>query len=321
MVSQRQPRPMQRQASYAAETAAYAEPAFAAAAATAYAPEPPPRPARPTPPSQPAARAAPAPAKAPPPVADDMPSDADLDKMLGPVRENAASKAFGGPVADDTPALDEDAIEKLPDPKPMRQIADEDEDVDDLDDDIEPEDIPDPDPIPTVYGGGDDDDLDDEDDLEQGGSPLKKLIVPTISIVAIGVIVAGIILGRGMIVSLWPGANGLFYDMIGMHVAVPGDGLERKLTRTAVETVANVDHVIATGVVTNVSDTEQVVPTIMVQLLDAKVQVLEEKEIKADKAMLQPGEALQFRAVFEGAPATARTVRTEWGRFAEGQAR
>ena len=319
-------RQMARQPAYAGDGYdAYGDdPLAALSGAVRHAPEPPPQPAaramppRPTPaPKRAPVAKAPSPPPPPPPQVEEMPSDEDLDKMLGPVRDEAASRAFGGVGSnrEDTTELDEDAIARLPDPKPVRQIADEDDDLDDLDD-IAPEDIPDPDPIPAVYGG-DDDDEDDDDDLDEGGSALSKLVAPAIAIVTVGVLISGLILGRGFIVSMWPGANDYFYDFIGMHVMVPGDGLERKLTRTAVETVANVDHVIATGTVTNVSDREQQLPTVLVQLLDAKVQVLEQKEVKIDKGTLQPGETMQFRAVFEGAPATARTVRTEWGRFAE----
>jgi hypothetical protein len=320
-------RPMARpQAAYMARQAApvpaYAgddyddEPAVAAAAMPMRrAPEAAPQPAARAVPPKPQAKASPPPPP-PPQVDEEMPSDEDLDKMFGPSRDEAASRAFGGGSNnDDTTELDEDAIEQLPDPKPVRQIADEDDDLDDLDD-MALEDIPDPDPIPTVYGG-DVGDEDEDDDLEEGGSALSKLVAPAIAIVTVGVLISGLILGRGFLVSFWPGANDYFYDYIGMHVMVPGDGLERKLTRTAVETVANIDHVIATGTVTNVSEKEQQVPTVLVQLLDAKVQVLEQKEVKIDKGALQPGETVQFRAVFEGAPATARTVRTEWGRFAE----
>lgn len=290
------------------------EPAYAAAPMPMRrAPEPPPRPAAraaaPKPVPQPKA---PPP---PPPTVEELPSDEDLDKMLGPSRDEAAARAFGGGVArDDTTELDEEAIEHIPDPTPVKQIADEEEDLDDFADDIEPEDIPDPDPIPTVYGGADED---EDEDLDEGGSALSKLVAPAIAIVTVGVLVSGLILGRDFVVSMWAGANTYFYDYIGMHVMVPGDGLERKLVRTAVETVANVDHVIATGTVSNVSDKEQPVPTVLVQLLDAKVQVLEQKVVKVEKAALQPGETVQFRAVFEDAPATARTVRTEWGKFAE----
>jgi hypothetical protein len=234
--------------------------------------------------------------------------------MLGPNRGDAASRAFGAPMRDEPPAIDEDAIAKLPDPEPMRQFSTASDD-DDFDDDIEPEDIPDPDPIPGVFAGGDDD---DDDDLEKSGG-IKRLIAPLIIILAIGGIVAGLVVGRAFIVPLWPPINEA-YDLLGLHVMVPGDGLERKITRTAVETVANVDHVIATGFVTNTSDKEQPLPQVLVQLLDAKVQVLDTKTVTLDKTSLQPGETLQFKSVFEGAPATARTVRVEWGKFPEAAA-
>lgn len=316
------------------QPSAYAEPAYAAAPAyaaqpayamksapAAYAPPPMPEPkpvpmpapvrAAPPPPPPLPTVAAPKPAPKPMPV-EPLPSDKELDAMLGPIKEDAAARAFGGPSRDDTTALDEDAIAKLPDPEPMRQFTTDKKD-DDFDDDIEPDDIPDPDPIPGVFAA-------DDDDIEEKGSGLKKLIAPAITIIAIGAVVAGLIVGRVYVVALWPAANDYVYDLLGLHVAVPGDGLERKITRTAVETIANVDHVIATGFVTNTSDKEQPLPLVLVQLLDAKVQVLDTKIVKLEKTSLQPGETLQFKAVFEGAPATARTVRVEWGKFAEAMA-
>jgi hypothetical protein len=284
-------------------------------------PEPPPPPPPPPPPRPAPVKAAPkpvpAPPPAPPPPVEDLPSDDELDSMLGPNRsdrDDAASRMFGNaaPARDDTTALDEDKIAKLPDPEPLRTVYAE--KVDD-DDDVEIDEIPDPDPIPKVYGGADDDDLDD-DDFEEKESGLKLLIAPAVTIVAIGAIVAGLVLAREPIVKLWPPANEYFYDLMGLHVMLPGEGLKRELTRTAMETVADVDHVIATGLITNISEKEQPLPQVVVQLIDANEKVLDSKVMTLEKASLAPGEVLQFKAVFDGAPATARKVRTEWGGFA-----
>jgi predicted Zn finger-like uncharacterized protein len=314
---------------YAPAPQAYAVPPtpnpFAAPEPVAYAPLPPQQmaPPPPPPPPEPKVEANPVDAiaavmaanraKPAPVVEEEAPSDEELDKMLG--KERDSSSAFRGSVtvADDDDAIDEAAIEKIPDPKPLKQVVDEDEDDEFDDDDIDPDEIPDPEPIPGVYQGGDDEDEDDE----EGGGGLKRLVLPAVIIVLLGVIASGLVLGRGMIVSMVPIANDYFYDLIGLHVMVPGDGLKRTLTRTAVETVANVDYVIATGTITNVSEKDQPVPTVFVQLVDAKGQVLDTKEVKPEKDMLKPGEVLNFKATFEGAPATARNVRTEWGKFEE----
>ena len=278
--------------------------------------EPPPPPA-----PKPAPVAKPAPEPAPVMEDEDLLSDAELDKMLGPstdMRGEAAARAFGGVSAkDETTDIDEEKIAKLPDPEPLRDVyaGKAKDDDDDLDDDIEIEDIPDPDPIPGIYGGAADDD--DDEDLEEKSSGLKLLIAPTITIVAIGAIFAGLVLAREPIVKLVPQANDYFYDLLGLHVMLPGEGLKRELTRTAMETIAEVDHVIATGLVTNVSDKEQPLPQVVVQLIDANEKVLSSKTMTLEKASLQPGEVLQFKAVFDGAPATARKVRTEWGGFAD----
>jgi hypothetical protein len=316
--------PPQGPAAYARQPMPMAEPeAF---------PEPMPQPRmRPEPPARESVKVEPPPAPAPKPAPaakpepapvmedEDLPSDAELDKMLGPARDDAASRTFGGGAAkgDVDDALDEEKIAKLPDPEPLRDSyagKPKDDDDDDLDD-IEIEDIPDPDPIPTVYGGASDDE--DDEDLEEKSSGLKLLIAPTITIVAIGAIFAGLVLAREPIVKLVPSANDYFYDLLGLHVMVPGEGLKRELTRTAMETIAEVDHVIATGLVTNISDKEQPLPQVVVQLIDANEKVLSSKTMTLEKASLQPGEVLQFKAVFDGAPATARKVRTEWGGFAD----
>jgi hypothetical protein len=290
------------------------EPDFAAEPAPRPSPRPEPLKAAPAP--------KPTPKPAPPPV-EDLPSDDELDSMLGTNssdRDDAASRTFSGSAASraEPEAYDEDKIAKLPDPEPLRAVygGKVEDDDDDLDDDIEPDEIPDPDPIPAVYGGADDDDFDDEEDFEEKGSGLKRLIAPAVTIVAIGAIVAGVVLAREPIVKLWPPANDYLYDMMGLHVMLPGDGLKRELTRTAMETVADVDHVIATGLITNISDKEQPLPQVVVQLIDANEKVLNSKVMTMEKASLAPGEVLQFKAVFDGAPATARKVRTEWGGFA-----
>lgn len=281
-------------------------------------PEPAPRPepvkAAPPPPPPPEPVPAPKPVAPPPPV-EEMPSDDDLDKMLGAIRDEAASKAFGsGGGRDDTTDIDEEKIAKLPDPEPLRPVYGGKEAADDdLDDDIEPDEIPDPDPIPAVYGGADED---DDEDLDEKGGGIRRLIAPAITIVAVGAIVAGLFVARDYVVKYVPMANDYLYDLVGLHVMVPGEGLKRELTRTAMETVAEVDHVIATGLITNVSDKEQPLPQVVVQLIDANEKVLSSKTMTLEKATLQPGEVLQFKAVFDGAPATARKVRTEWGGFA-----
>jgi len=268
----------------------------------------------------------PAPKPVPPPPVEDLPSDDELDSMLGSNssdRDDAGSRMFGGSAASraEPEANDEDKIAKLPDPEPLRPVyAGKVEDDDDLDDDIEPDEIPDPDPIPTVYGGADDDDLDEDDDFEEKSGGLRLLIAPAVTIVAIGAIVAGLVLAREPIVKLWPPANDYVYDLMGLHVMLPGEGLKRELTRTAMETIAEVDHVIATGLITNVSDKEQPLPQVVVQLIDANEKVLNSKVMTLEKASLAAGEVLQFKAVFDGAPATARKVRTEWGGFPAGPA-
>jgi len=254
---------------------------------------------------------------------DDRVTDADLEKMFGPnqgERDDAASRMFAGASAEDeTTDLDEEKIAEFPDPEPLREVyGGNSNDDDDLVDDIEPEELPDPDPIPAVYGGSDDDE--DDEDFDEKGSGLRKLIAPAVTIVAIGAIVAGVVLAREPIVKLWPSANEYVYDLAGLHVMLPGEGLKRELTRTAMETVAEVDHVIATGLVTNVSDKEQPLPQVVIQLIDANEKVLSSKTMTLEKASLQPGEVLQFKAVFDDAPATARKVRTEWGGFADPQA-
>jgi hypothetical protein len=288
------------------------------------APRPMPRPepvkvVPPAPKPQPQAQAAPAvpapkPVWPPPAPIEDVPSDDELDDMLGPDRADAASKMFGESARNDTTDINEDTIAKIPDPEPVRAVyAGKDDDDDDFDDDIEPDEIPDPDPIPTVYGGSDEDE--DDEDLDEKGGGIKRLIAPAVTIVAIGAIVAGLFLARDYVVRFWPPANDYVYDLVGLHVMVPGEGLKRELTRTAMETVADVDHVIATGLITNISDKEQPLPQVVVQLIDANEKVLNSKTMTLEKATLQPGEVLQFKAVFEGAPATARKVRTDWGPF------
>jgi len=301
---------------YAPAQQAYAVPPtpnpFAAPEPVAYAPPPPPAP-------EPKAEANPVDAIAaamttnrakPAPTPEELPSDEELDKMFGRERDTGAAFRSTVAVPDDEETIDEAQIEKIPDPRPLKQIEEIDDDPFD-DEDIDPDEIPDPDPLPVYQGQGDD----EEEDEDNGRGGLKRLVLPVVIIVLLGLLASGLVLARGMIVSVMPIANDYFYDLIGLHVVVPGDGLKRTLTRTAVETVANVDYVIANGTVTNVSDKDQPVPSIFVQLVDAKGQVLDVKEVKPEKDTLKPGEVLNFKATFEGAPPTARNVRTEWGKF------
>ncbi|MBT5178369.1 MAG: DUF3426 domain-containing protein, partial [Rhodospirillaceae bacterium] len=274
------------------------------------APPPPPPPPPPEPEPEPIPEPEPVPMAEPEPIPEEeLPSDEDLDHMLGPEEEIESVDVFAGGT-DDITDIDEEALESIPDPEPLGDIHSiEDDDEEDFDEDFDPDDIPDPDPIPNVLSEGVGD---DEDDAPKK-SLIKRLIMPLIIIVVIAGIGAGLVVVRGTVVGLWPGANGAFYDWIGMHVDIPGEGLAIKTAAPARETRDGKDAVVVKGTITNIADTDRPVPVIQIIAFDGNGQPVQTESMSPEKSLLKPGEKFDFSAVIIDLVPTARRLDVTFG--------
>jgi hypothetical protein len=264
----------------------------------------------PEPELEPAAEPAPEPAPEPEPMPDEeLPSDEDLDQMLGPEEDIESVDVFAGGEEDITD-LDEDALESIPDPEPLGDIHSiEDDDEDDFDEDFDPDDIPDPDPIPNVLSES----VGDDDDEGPKKSLIKRLMMPLIIIVVIAALGAGLVVLRGAVVGLWPGANGAFYDWIGMHVDIPGEGLEIKTGAPVRETRDGKDAIVVKGTITNITDTDRPIPIIQINAFDGNGQPVQTEHMSPEKSLLKPGEKFDFSAVIIDLVPTARRLDVTFG--------
>jgi predicted Zn finger-like uncharacterized protein len=277
------------------------------------APPPPPPPPPPTPPEPepiPELEPEPAPMAEPEPIPEEeLPSDEELDQMLGPEEEIESVDVFASGDTDITD-IDEEALESIPDPEPLGDIHSiDDDDEDEFDEDFDPDDIPDPDPIPNVLSEGVDD---DEDDAPKK-SLIKRLLMPLIIIVIIAALGAGLVVMRGSVVGLWPGANGVFYDWIGMHVDIPGEGLNIKTAAPVRETRGGKDAVVVKGTITNIADTDRPVPVIQINAFDGNGQPVQTESMSPEKSLLKPGEKFDFSAVIIDLVPTARRLDVTFG--------
>ena len=250
----------------------------------------------------------PAPVAEPEPIPEgELPSDEELDQMLGPEEDIESVDVFAGG-NEDTTDIDEEALESIPDPEPLGDIHSiEDDDEEEFDEDFDPDDIPDPDPIPNVLSES------VGDDVAPKKSLIKRLLMPLIIIVVIAALGAGLVVMRGTVVGLWPGANGAFYDWIGFHVDIPGEGLSIKTAAPVRKTQGGKDAVVVKGTITNIADTDRPVPVIQINAFDGNDQPVQTETMSPEKSLLKPGEKFDFSAVIINLVPTARRLDVTFG--------
>jgi len=252
----------------------------------------------------------PAPAPEPEPIPEeDLPSDEELDAMLGDSDDIDDAGSFAAEMPDDVTDIDEEALEELEDPEPLESFNETVPD-DDFDEDLEPEDIPDPDPLPDgMY------DPDDEDEEEPQGSPIMTLIKVVVVLVVVIGLGAGAVVMRGIVVDIIPATNVVF-ELIGLRVAIPGEGLEVNAGSPKRETIDGKDYIVLRGLLRNVSDVEQPVPQLFVRILDGNKAMIAVKTVIPSKKMLKPNKSVKFSTRFiESTIATGRDVDVVYGPF------
>ncbi|MBT3917290.1 MAG: hypothetical protein HN731_20920 [Rhodospirillaceae bacterium] len=252
----------------------------------------------------------PAPPPEPEPIPEeDLPSDEELDAMLGDTDDIDDAGSFAAEMPDDTTEIDEEALEELEDPEPLESFHAPEPD-DDFEEDLEPEDIPDPDPLPDgMY------DPDDEDEEEPQGSLIQTLIKVVVILVVVIGLGAGLVFTRGIVVDLIPATN-VAFELIGLRVAIPGEGLDVNAGNPKRETIDGKEYIVLRGLLRNVSDIEQPVPQLFVRILDGNKAMIAVKTVIPGKKMLKPNESVKFSTRFiESTIATGRDVDVVYGPF------
>lgn len=114
---------------------------------------------------------------------------------------------------------------------------------------------------------------------------------------AVGAMVAGILLARPEIVKVWP-ASARLYEMIGMPVEPVGAGLAIPPEKTKVELrdIEGAKLLFVTGEVTNTSDATRPVPDILASALDATGKELFSWRMQPSARRLFPGQTATFES-------------------------
>jgi predicted Zn finger-like uncharacterized protein len=129
------------------------------------------------------------PSPAPEPIPEeDLPSEEELDAALGATEEG---DTFDEAPIEEPNEISLEDLEALEDPEPLEAFT--------------------PDP-------------DDEEDEENKGGIVKTLIKTLIILIIFGGIGTGAVFMRGIVVDLIPSSNVVF-ELIGLRVAIPGEGL------------------------------------------------------------------------------------------------
>ena len=241
-------------------------------------------------------------------VEEDIPSDEQLDEMLGPEDEEAVSTILEENEVEEAESVSIDDLENMEDPEPIVSIASEESNDEEVDI-VDPEDIPDPEPFdsPTF-------DAEPEEEEKKGGGIKKFIVWFMVLLIIIGGAGAGAVYKRVMVVELLPASN-IVFELIGLGVSIPGQGLKIKSDDPVREERNGKTVTIIKGVITNVSNSIQRVPEILLLAIDGKDKVVRTQKVKPEKLTLAPGKFVKFTGVFKKLPKTAKRLDITYGSF------
>ncbi len=129
-------------------------------------------------------------------------------------------------------------------------------------------------------------------DEGEGGSRLAWLIGALAAVAAVGAI-AFVILGRAVVMDVWPGSR-TFYTNIGLYEAVPGEDLEFVEVSSREEVGPDgVRTLTVAGEIANTGNQPRVVPPITASIM-GEDGVLQSWQFQPDDNLLRAGERLSF---------------------------
>jgi flagellar basal body-associated protein FliL len=241
-------------------------------------------------------------------VGENIPSDEELDAMLGPADEEAVASILEENDVDQTDSISVDELENMDDPEPIAAISSDEPNTEEAGE-VEPEDIPDPEPIVMSS-------FDSEADEEEkkGGGLIKVIIWIVILLIIISGALAGAFYKRKMVVEFFPASN-IIFEMIGFGIVVPGQGLKIKSEDPIREERDGKKVTVIKGVITNISSTVQQVPEILLQAVDSKGRVVLTQKVTPEKLNLAPGKFVKFVGEFKKLPKTAKRLDITYGSF------
>ncbi len=122
------------------------------------------------------------------------------------------------------------------------------------------------------------------------------------------VILAGMVVLRDRVVQMWQPAA-LVYSMVGLPVAVPGEGLIfDRITATATPDANGQYHLVVNGNVINLHAREAALPKVRVTLRRSERDLVESWLVAFDRNAIGPEETLPFQTTFDNLPGETKEV-------------
>jgi len=127
------------------------------------------------------------------------------------------------------------------------------------------------------------------------------------SVVAIMIIGAVVVLGRGNIVARWPILNAA-YAAVGLQAEPIGTGLELRGINSAMVPAGGKVSLVVAGEVANISSIPRSVPPLTIHLRDGTNKVIASWKIFPAPGKLPPGETMPFQTSMASPPAAASSA-------------
>ncbi len=242
----------------------------------------------------------PEPVAEPEPEAEAPPAEAQPE--AAPETQPEPGDAPGEAVAEDEILSDEELEEVFGSeddaPPPLESIVETDVD-EEPDEPIDPDDLSE-EPIPQVFTAT------HPAGEEERGLGLG-IIIPTVAVVVLIVLAAGLYFARFPIAAVWPGAKPI-YAMLGISAETLGEGLDIRNVKSERQIEDGGDVLVVRGVIFNVSDEPRPVPLIRLALFDASGEEVLVEVIEPRKGELEADTGMGFKARLKDTPATARRL-------------
>jgi hypothetical protein len=123
-------------------------------------------------------------------------------------------------------------------------------------------------------------------------------LTATVSGIAFIAVAAMLWFGRGLVEDLFP-ASKAFYEKTGVAEARPGDGLRWAESTKRLQRIGGIETLVVRGFVSNVDKMIKPVPTMKLQLLNERSEVIQESDTPAPAPLLNPGESVEVELRLE----------------------
>jgi hypothetical protein len=167
------------------------------------------------------------------------------------------------------------------------------------------DDIPDPDPIPESLMSKDAYDEDEDDEDDEGGANIGLILVIVFLLLIIGTAAGGFFL-RDKVQEMVPQTIPL-YEMIGLGDPL-GTGLDIQDVRSQREQEGEIDVLVITGNVVNISAKPRMVPLLRISLFNGEQEEVQFINLPPDMAEIPAGEKMNFKGSVMDPAATARKM-------------